>query len=309
MRKIKYILLTLIIILFIINIDIVIDSCKTSLVLFINKVFVCVFPFVILSDILLYYDYHIFLQRVFGKYISKLFNIDPSVSIIFILSIFTASPTNSIYIKDMLDNKQIDTYTAQRILSFTYFSSIPFVIGTIGITLFKSFKIGLILYILMLIHNVMIGILLRNDNTSYNPNKMAIIKDKNIFVVLKKSILKAIESSLIILGNLIIFTIVTNIILKYINLSDITTSILCGLLEITNGIVKVSNLNINIIYKVLLTSFLLNFSSLSILFQSFSILNNYNINIKKILMIRLVFSIISLIEAFITITYIIMPIL
>lgn len=300
MRKIKYIFLSLLIIIFIINIDIVIESCYSSLVLFINKVFVCVFPFVILSDILIYYDYHIFLQKVFGKFISKLFNIDPSTSIIFILSIFTASPTNSIYIKDMLDNKQIDVLTAERILSFTYFSSIPFVIGTIGIKLFKSFKIGLILYILMLIHNIIIGIILRKDNYSYNPNKEKSIKENNIFILLKKSILKATNTSIIILGNLIIFTIITNLFLKYINLNEIITTITCGMLEITNGIVLTSKLNILTISKILLILFLLNFTSISILFQSFSILNEYNLNIKRILITKLVFSLPYLLLLFIS---------
>ena len=300
MRKIKYIFLSLLIIIFITNIDIVIESCYSSLVLFINKVFVCVFPFVILSDILIYYDYHIFLQKVFGKFISKLFNIDPSTSIIFILSIFTASPTNSIYIKDMLDNKQIDTLTAERILSFTYFSSIPFVIGTIGIKLFKSFKIGLILYILMLIHNIIIGIILRKDNYSYNPNKEKNIKENNIFILLKKSILKATNTSIIILGNIIIFTIITNLFLKYINLNEIITTLTCGILEITNGIVLTSKLNILTISKVLLTLFLLNFTSISILFQSFSIINEYNLNIKRILITKLVFSLPYLLLFFIS---------
>ena len=299
MRKIKYLFLTLIIIIFIINIDIVIKSCISSSILFFNKVFVCVFPFVILSDILIYYDYHIFLKRVFGKLISKLFNIDPSTSIIFILSLLTASPTNSIYIKDMLDNKQIDTLTANRILIFTFFSSIPFVIGTIGFSLYNSFKIGLILYMLMVIHNILIGVLLRNDNVSFYSNSNKVIKDKNVFIVLKKSIIKAIESSIIILGNLIIFTIITNLFLKYINISGIYSSIICGILEITNGIVSISILNISLISKLLLTLFLLNFSSLSILFQSFSILNDYNLNIKKILIIKLVSSLPYLLLSFI----------
>ena len=291
MRKIKYILLTILLIIFIINIDIVIESCKTSTILFFNKVFVCVFPFVILSDILLYYDYNIFLEKIFGKLISKAFNINPSVSMIFILSIFTASPTNSIYIKDMLDNKQIDINTAQRLLTFTYFSSIPFVIGTIGVSLFKSFKIGLILYIIMIFHNILIGLLLRNDNYSYEPNNNKIIKDKNVFILLKKSIIKATNSSLIILGNLIIFTIITNLLLKYIHLNNILTILLSGFLEITNGVVKTHSVFLPNISKILLTLFFLNFSSLSLLFQSFSILNKYNINIKRILIIKLVFSI------------------
>ena len=102
MRKIKYILLTIIIIIFIINIDIVIDSSISSSILFFNKIFVCIFPFIILSDILIYYDYHIFIKRIFGNIIQKLFNINKNTSIVFILSMLTSHPSNAIYIKNLL---------------------------------------------------------------------------------------------------------------------------------------------------------------------------------------------------------------
>jgi len=299
MKITKNILLSLILIIFIFNIDIIIKSTLDSSILFFTKVFVCVFPYIILSDILIYYDYHIFLKHIFGNILSKIFNINPNASIIFILSIFTASPTNSIYIKDMIDNKQIDNYTAQRILIFTFFSSIPFVIGTIGISLYKSFKIGLLIYLIMVINNVLIGFILRKDNYSYLPNSIKQAKKDNIFIILKKSILKGIETSLIILGNLIIFTIIINLFLKYISINELYSSIICGILEMTNGVIQISLLNINIISKILLTIFILNFTSLSILFQSFSILSKYNINIKKILITKLVFSLPYLLLAFI----------
>ena len=60
MKKIKYVILTIIFIIFIINIDIVITSVKSASIIFFNKVFVSIFPFIILSDILYYYNYHLF---------------------------------------------------------------------------------------------------------------------------------------------------------------------------------------------------------------------------------------------------------
>ena len=66
------------------------------------------------------------------------------------------------------------------------------------------------------------------------------------------------------------------------------------MLEMTSGIFMISNLNINLSQKILLTSFILNFSGLSIIFQTTSILNKYKINIKKILIIKLIFSIMIL---------------
>ena len=133
MKKLKYLFLSFILIVFIFNINIVIESTKYSSILFFNKIFITIVPFIILSDILIYFDYHIFLKNTIGKFLSKLFNIDPSTSIIFILSILTCSPNNAIFTKDMLNNDEIDINTANKIMCFTYFQSIPFVIGTIGV--------------------------------------------------------------------------------------------------------------------------------------------------------------------------------
>ena len=300
MNKIKNILLTIILILFIKNIDVVISSTYEASILFFTKVFVSIFPFIILIDFLLYYDYQDFLNKIFGNILSKLFNIDKNACIIFILSILTGCPSNAIYIKDMLDNKLIDIETSNKIILFSYFQSIPFIIGTIGIKLYNSLKIGLILWIFIFINNLLIGIYQKNIKQTIIQYKKTIKKDKLISII-KKSIIKGITISFDILGNLIIFTIIINLIKKLIPLNSIFLSFISGILEITNGINQVSLLNINIKYKLLLTLFFLSFSGLSIIFQTTSILNNYKINIKRILIIRLVFSIITCILFYIII--------
>lgn len=291
-KKLKYIILTLILIIFILNIKIVINSTYEASLLFFKKVFITIFPFVILCDFLIYFNYHIFIKGIFGKIINKIFNIDSNTSIIFILSIFSSHPSNAIYIKNLLDNKIIDIKVANRILIYTYFPSIAFVIGVIGVSLYNSFKVGLMLWIICFINNILIGLFLRKDN-----DYIEIINNesKNIsfFECFKLSIIKAINTSFIILGNLIVFTIIINLIVHYISINPTILSILTGFLELTSGVISISLLDIPFNVKFALTSLILNFSSLSILFQSFSILSSYKINIKKTLTVKLMFSIIT----------------
>ena len=299
MKKYKNIILTVVLVIFLLNIDLVIKSVNDSCILFFNKIFVSVFPFIILSDILLYYDYHLFLEKIFGKTLSKLFNVKKSTSIIFILSLLTCAPNNAIYIKDMLERNEIDINEAEIILTYTSFSSISFVIGTIGVYLYKSIIIGLILWLIILLNNILIGISLRNKKTISNSNAITNNKQiSNIFLLLKESTIKGINTSFIILGNLIVFSIMINLFLKYIHLNNIISSIIIGFIEMTNGIIMTSNLNISLLSKIFITSFILTFSSMSVLFQSFSILSNYKINIKKIL-IKLVFSLFYLLMSII----------
>lgn len=293
MKIIKPIFLTLTIIIFLFNLDIVINSTLSASYLFITKVFVSIFPFIILSDILFYFNYDLFLKKIFGNIISKLFNVSKSTSIIYVLSILTSHPTNSIYIKEMLDRKEIDENDINKILLTTYFPSIAFVIGTIGIGIYHSIKIGVFLYLTILIKNILIGIFLRGKNLS---KEIQSIKKNNITLqeTISNSIIKGINISYTILGNIIIFTIIVNLLNNYLNINSTILSLMSGMLEMTSGIFMISNLNINLSQKILLTSFILNFSGLSIIFQTTSILNKYKINIKKILITKLIFSIMVL---------------
>ncbi|CCX35767.1 sporulation integral membrane protein YlbJ [Clostridium sp. CAG:1000] len=293
MKTIKPIFLTLTLIIFLFNLDIVINSTLSASYLFITKVFVSIFPFIILSDILFYFNYDLFLKKIFGNIISKLFNVSKSTSIIYVLSILTSHPTNSVYIKEMLDRKEIDENDINKILLTTYFPSIAFVIGTIGIGIYHSIKTGVFLYLTILIKNILIGIFLRGKNLS---KEIQSIKKNNITLqeAISNSIIKGINISYTILGNIIIFTIIVNLLNNYLNINSTILSLISGMLEMTSGIFMISNLNINLSQKILLTSFILNFSGLSIIFQTTSILNKYKINIKKILIIKLIFSIIIL---------------
>lgn len=278
MKTIKPIFLTLTLIIFLFNLDIVINSTLSASYLFITKVFVSIFPFIILSDILFYFNYDLFLKKIFGNIISKLFNVSKSTSIIYVLSILTSHPTNSVYIKEMLDRKEIDENDINKILLTTYFPSIAFVIGTIGIGIYHSIKTGVFLYLTILIKNILIGIFLRGKNLS---KEIQSIKKNNITLqeTISNSIIKGINISYTILGNIIIFTIIVNLLNNYLNINSTILSLIGGMLEMTSGIFMISNLNINLSQKILLTSFILNFSGLSIIFQTTSILNKYKINI------------------------------
>ena len=287
----KNLFITIIFFVFIFNIEIVMNSVRDASILFFNKIFISTFPFMILSDILFYFDYHIFLvNSFFGKNISKLLKLNDSETTVFIFSIFTSQPNNAVYIKKLLDDNVIDLETANKLLIFTYFPSISFVIGTIGIIMFNSVKIGLFLYLGAILNNILICLFLKNNKVSNN-YKFSYKKDSFINS-LKNSIIKTFNNSFIILGNLIIFNIIINLISKYLN-NDFLLILVSSLLEVTTSLNFITFSEISMFFKVLLSSFSINFSGLSILFQSFSILGDYKLDIKKILILKLIFSLIS----------------
>ena len=287
----KNLFITVLLIIFICNIEIIMCSVRDASILFFNKIFISTFPFMILSDILFYFDYHVFLSNSFlGKFISKLFKLNIVETTVFIFSIFTSQPNNAVYIKKLLDENAIDINDACNLLVFTYFPSISFVIGTVGIIMFNNIKIGLFLYLNAVFNNILICLFLKRKIIPINHNFL--FKKDNFINTLKNSIIKVFNNSFIILGNLIIFTIIINLITKFIN-NGIFIILLSSFLEVTTSLNNISISELNMFFKVILSAFSINFSGLSILFQSFSILGDYQLDIKKILIIKLIFSLIS----------------
>ena len=147
------------------------------------------------------------------------------------------------------------------------------------------------MHLITFLNNILIGVFLRGNKKC---NDIEYVKQNKLTLqeTLSNSISKGINTSYMILGNIIIFTILVNLLNHYLNINSTVLAIISGMLEMTNGIFMIGNLNINLTYKVILTSFILNFSGLSIIFQTSSILSKYKINIKKILIVKLIFSII-----------------
>lgn len=289
----KNILLTFVLVTFVMNAKVVISSTIEASNLFINKVFMSIFPFIILSDILIYFKYHVFLGKIFGRFLGRVFNISNESASIIILSMLSSHPSNALFIKNSLDNNYIDFYEGERVFNYTFFPSIMFVVGMIGINLFGDIKIGLILLLLNYLCNFSIGLFLRKNNyVSYHVSYYDKDDYKSFFIVLKESILKAINTSFLILGNITIFLIIINIINHYIYMPDIIKGIFSGLFEMTSGIVYISSLDICMNVKLFLVSFLLNFSGLAIFFQGASIISPYKLSYKKILVLKLIFSLI-----------------
>ena len=300
MIKKKNLILIIVLIIFelimLFNSKVVISSTKDAINLFINKLFISLFPFFVLNKILISYNLQGYLSKLKLNILNKLLNISNSDITIIILSMLSGMPSNAEYIKDALSNNIMTIKEAERILLISFFPSPVFVITLIGYLNFNSIKIGIILLLITYLSNFLLGIITRNKYTKNDKLLLNKTSNNKFMNALKKSISSSIDSLLIILGNIIIFSIILGIINNYLDLNIIQNGILSSLLELTNAIKKVSFItNFNI--KFSLSLFALNFSGFCILSQASSILSEYNINFKKIILYKLISaSIISLIS-------------
>ncbi len=280
----------------------IIESVEESSYLFFNKIFLSMFPFFILSDILISYNFPYYIGKVLGNLFNKIFKINKESTIVVILSMLSGHPGNAKYTKVLLENNIITEEEASKLITFTYFPNPMFIIGSVGLLFLNNIRIGIYILILIYITNFLIGIFIRNKYSFKNNN--IIINDKlqvNFGKILKKSIVNSFDTLILILGNITIFTIIENLIFDFTNTGLIFKSIVSSLIEITGGIKNISELMINYDLKISLIIFSLIFSGFCIHSQVFSILSDYKINYKFIIKVRFIAALIAGVISFILI--------
>lgn len=286
-------ILIIIIILFFLHPNILYYSAVESFNLFYDKIYLVLFPFLILGNILISYNVPFYFGIFCGTIFNKLFNINKNSAFLVILSAFTGFPTGALYINKLYQKEIISEDETIKLLSISFFPSPMFVISTIGSLLLKNKTLGILMLSSIYLTNILLGIIIRGKNIKIksfiNHNQ-----NKSFGLILKDSIETSFNTLLLILGNITIFMIVSNIFFYYFKFNSLFDSILSGILEMTNGIQKLSALSLSNFIKFILISFTLSFSGLSIHSQVLSIVNNSTIY-KKVFINRIFASFLNII--------------
>ena len=202
------------------------------------------------------------------------------------ISIFTGTPSNAIYINEYLEKNLITKKEAEALLCTTHFINPLFVVAGVGIGVFNDVKIGFLLLFLIWTSNLFKAFLNRNDFGQMNKRNIT-LNEKSFITTLSESIKTSINALLMIFGIVIMFNLLVALISNIFNLNQFTNTIINGLLEMTGGIMKLSSLDIDICLKIILAYIFLNFGGICIQMQTFSMFNNKKIRYFKYLIFRL----------------------
>ena len=288
MKKFIMFILIIISILVLINSNIVINSIIYSTKIFNNKIFPSLFPFFILSELLINYGFIEFSSILF-KPLMNLFKINSNCSFIFVMSMISGFPSSAKYTKDLYDKKYINSLEATKVLTFTHFSNPLFILGFISLILNK--KIGLYILIIHYLTNIIIGLIFRKIiKTDINTNNKINNNYQCFSNVLSNSNINGFKTLFLILETMIVFLTITNLINKYIGLNPLLKGIFNGTLEMTGGINTISNINISLKLKSTLIGMILSFGGISVHMQIKSIISNTDIKYYPYLVARILHS-------------------
>ncbi len=285
-------------------------AVKSGLALWANSVVPSLFPFFVATELLMHTNVVTLLGHFLNNFMKPLFNIRGEGSFAFIMGIISGYPVGAKIATNFRENNICSKEECERLLSFTNNSGPLFVIGTVGILMFRNTVIGILLFCTHLLACITVGIFFRfwkkgketflnsSKNVSLYNSQKNYASFSNLGEVLAESITNSISTILLIGGFVVIFSSIISILKASGILNNLTVlispifqlfhvdsnfvqGILTGFLEITNGINTISNiasrkLSINII----LVAFLLGFGGISVLLQVWSIVSKTDLSIK-----------------------------
>ena len=275
----------------------IMESIRFSFSLCINNLFPSLIPFMLLSNILINYNFVNDLSDILKNIMKKVFKVNKNCSFALIMSILSGSPSNAKYLKDLYDNNLINLKDIQKCLNFCHFTNPVFILGTIGITFLNNKKLGLIILISHYISSVIIGFF-NKKGINLEDNNFNFKKTKNNFIsILKSSINNVIDTLLLILGIITTCIIITCIVDNIFKINN-NFKFIYGILEVTQGLKYLSLTNLNVELKTIISSFLISFGGICIHAQVFSILDNKKIRYLPYFISRVLHGIIAAILTF-----------
>ncbi|MFQ6773034.1 MAG: hypothetical protein ACLRFG_00990 [Clostridia bacterium] len=195
---------------------------------------------------------------------------------IFLISIVSGYPVGAKLLADKCKNGEIDADYCTRALALCSTSGPLFLLGSVGIGIFHSYKAGIILLVSHIIGSILNGLIYRRKTaTNLAPLPP---RSLNLGDTMYDSIV-----SLLLVGGFITLSFVMVDMLVNIGLIDLlarlltsifhtnfdsTKAVLCGLIEMTRGCIEVQGAGINISTSLILCSGLVGFAGVSVFLQT-----------------------------------------
>lgn len=150
-------------------------AIKSGLSLWANSVIPSLFPFFVATELLIHTNLFYKLGNYFNIFMKPIFNIRGEGALAFIMGIVSGYPVGAKIASNFRKNNICTKNECERLLSFTNNSGPLFIIGTVGILMYRNTMIGILLFITHILSSLSVGFLFRFWK------KNEIISEKNVY--------------------------------------------------------------------------------------------------------------------------------
>ena len=286
-------------------------------------VFPSLLPFFIVSELLIGFGVVKFIGVLLEPLMRPLFRVPGVGGFVWAMGLASGFPAGAKLTARLRQEKQLTLHEAQRLVCFTNASNPLFIFGAISVGFFHNATVGIILALSHYLGNICVGLMMRfyGPNERHDDSKKEVGIVRSAFRSLHKTRLNekrpfgqllgdAVNSSiqtLLMVGGFIIFFSVFNRLLSLINVSDalsyilsfllnmlslpveLSAPLMSGIFEITTGSQLTSQTEgTSLLHQLIITSFILGFSGLSVQAQVASILAETDIRFKPFFFARII---------------------
>lgn len=278
-------------------------SAKDGLVLWFNVVLPSLLPFFICIDIMIGLGIVSFFGAAFRPLFRPVFKVPGEGSFNFFMSIASGYPVGSRITTQLRQEKLCTRIEGQRLLSLCSTSGPLFIIGAVATGILNAPAIGLLLAVAHYLSAITVGFFIRFYGNEASHSRSSTFSDpisemldyrrkdgRPIGQLIGDAVKSGTNLILMIGGFIIFFSVITRMlkitgILDFIALMlsravpiaaftpDMAASLLVGFLEVTNGIKECAALQVSLVYKVVMASFMMGFGGLSVNAQVMSIIS------------------------------------
>jgi len=253
------------------------------------------FPFFVVSNIIIGMGYAQDISFLFEPIMRKLFNVSGACACAFLMGIIGGYPVGARTAIELYNKRLCTKAEAERLLSFCNNSGPAFILGIVGSAIFDSRGAGFLLYAAHLCASVTVGIIFRRykaDNSV--KTSVSITKDReevkfsSVFV---DSVRTAMSSIINISAFVIFFAVAVDMlfssgiftaaakalssVLSPIGIDfEKASQLLTGLLEITSGLWSLSGASSAFNARLAMAAFILGWAGISVHCQALSFLGN-----------------------------------
>lgn len=188
----------------------VIQSASYALRLCAGLILPTLFPFFVISILLNRMGLPAWLGSILAPGLGRLFRVSGAgVSALFI-GLTGGYPMGAAYIADMLESGHIDSEEAEHLLCFCNNSGPAFILSAVGVGVFSSPAVGLLLYIVHIAAAFITGLLMRGGGRDCSITKLH-IESISFSQAFPAAVKQAVVSALNVCGFVVCFTVLAGL--------------------------------------------------------------------------------------------------
>lgn len=280
-RKILYIILIAVTFLLVLSPQKSVLYAQNALNLCSSVIIPSLFPFFVCSGLLIYSGFCELLAKFMQPVMKPIFNVNGSGAAAFVLGIISGYPLGAVTACQLYKKNYISKTETERLLAFCNNSGPLFILGAVGISLYNSPRIGVIIYASHILAAIFTGILFGfYRHKDFNaPVSEVKVEEKSISEMFSAVLENSLRSILTVCGAVVFFSVISGIIIDFIPFSENIKAILIGIFEFTTGVKAVAESSMPLLEKLIISAGIVGFAGISVHIQVMSVVSGCGISL------------------------------